>query len=263
MIMRFKVAKFIFLVILVELLALYYSWKFISKFGTNPTTVNITYSNKQIITKSGSKHISKIVTVILRNFELQENDVTLTVESILNVFPSIQILIICDGYPYPPLDLVFSNSTIKNIKLINLGLNLNTSYKDNYPLFQIKTKYVLFIPDSIRITSRQPIATMLNELMRVPDRIVTVSVASVKNTQCLNIDLNIKEWTLKYSIGKNESCDSISGKHITLVETSLLKKLPNVFLMPFPEAFYIQTVANNIKVNLNINLLLFTGLWGR
>lgn len=247
--MRIKFIKFTFLVVLVEILALYYSWKFISKFGTNTMTVNVTL-NKPI---KPNRHLSKIITVILRNFEIQENDVSLTVESILNLFPNIQIFVISDGSPYPPLDLINSNTSYKNVKFIDLSLNLNVPFKESYPLFNIKTKYVLFIPDAVRITNRQSITAMINENIKLRDRIVTAPVANIKNVQCLATDLNVKEWTLKYKVIKNDTCDSVSGRQIILIETQVLKRLPNAFMMPFPESLYIQTTALNIKVRKNKN----------
>lgn len=246
--MRFRVAKFSILIVLIEIIALYYSWKFITKFGSNNVSVNITL-NKPVIVRTGSRHVSKLVTVVIRNVELQENDVTLTVESIISIFPNIQIYIICNGYPYPPLEFSQTNSTYKNVKLFNLAVNLNVPFKDSYPLFQIKTKYALFIPDSVRFTTKQSIVTMLNEIVKAPDKIIATPISNDKNIQCVEVDLNVREWTLKYKIVRNDTCDSIVGRQAILVEVQVLKRLPNVFMLPFPEAFYIQTTAIGVKVS--------------
>lgn len=243
--MQMKFVKFTLFVVIVEILALYYSWKFISKFGTNNITLNVTLNKP--VTRTGNRHISKLITVILRNFDLQENDVRLTVESLLNVMPNVHVLILSDGVPYPPLDLHW-NTSCKNVKLINLSLNLNISFKESYPLFNIKTKYVLFIPDSVRFSNRQSITSLINESLRHRDVIVTSPVANIKNVQCVAVDLNVKEWTLKYRVVKNDTCNSIVGRQVILVETQMLRRLPNAFMMPFPEALYIQTASLGVKV---------------
>lgn len=244
--MRLNASKFIVLVIFVEILALYYSWKFISRFGTTNLNQNVTLSTK--VSKPNARQLGKFVTVVIRGFELQENDLLMTIESFVNLFPNINILIVCDELPYPPFELIFSNSTIKNVKLINLTPHLNVSFKEKYPLFQIKTKYALFLTDSIRISNRQAIVTMFNKILVSQDKILVSPVGSVKYVQCLKSTLLLKEWTLKYTHFDNITCDSILGKHVALVDVEILWKLPNVFMMPFPESLYIQTTAQNIKV---------------
>lgn len=245
--MRIRVAKVTFLVVFVNIIALYYSWRLISKYGNSITPIPIQVNNKPP-TKTINRHLSKSITFVLRNFELNENDVTLTVESILNVFPNIQILIVCDGTPYPPLELLFSNITTKNVRIVDLSYSLTVPFKDRHPILNIKTKYVLFIPDSSRVTSRQVVQAMVSELIKSPDKIVAVSYPNSRNVHCLLLDLNIKEWTLKYESIKNDTCDAIHGKHAFLIDTQLLKKCPDPFMQPFPDALYLQTTAQEVKV---------------
>lgn len=195
------------------------------------------------------KHLSKLITVVIRDFELHENDVTLTAQSFLNVFPNIQVFILYNDLPYPPLDITISNNTLPNVKLVNLSPNLRSSFSEHYPVFQIKTKYVLFVPDSTRITSRQSLQAMVNELIKQSANIVTAAINSYKKElKCLRLNVNIREWSLKYSFVKSFTCDAVSGKHVILVGTDLLMKLPNVFLLPFPQSFYIQTSILSQKV---------------
>lgn len=199
-------------------------------------------------TKSPTKHVSKLITLVLRQFELYENDVTSTVKSFINVFPSIQILVLFDSSPYPPLQLLFWNSKFKNIKLINLSSKVNVSYVDQYPLSHVKTKYVLFIPDSVRLPNRQTLQLLLSEIIKESDDIIVAPVGGRKHLNCLKVDLSIRAWMLQYSVIKNFTCDAVSGRHVTLLETDLLRKLPNAFLLPFPQSLYLQTAAINVKV---------------
>lgn len=65
---------------------------------------------------------------------------------------------------------------------------------------------------------------------------------------CISVDLKVKEWSLKFSRIQDTECDSVSGKHATVIETRLLRKLTDPFLLPFTDALYIQTAAIGSKV---------------
>lgn len=100
------------------------------------------------------RRLARLVTVVIRQFETFENDVAATVESILNSFPVIQILIVCDELPYPPLELNLSNSTSQNVRLVNLQPGFNKSFDERNPLFYVRTKFVLIVPDATRIANK-------------------------------------------------------------------------------------------------------------
>lgn len=101
------------------------------------------------------RRLARLVTVVIRQFETFENDVASTVESVLNLFPAIPILIVSNELPYPPLELDFGNDSMRNVKLITLQPDFNTSYDERSPLFYIRTKYVLFIPDASRLSTKE------------------------------------------------------------------------------------------------------------
>lgn len=101
--------------------------------------------------------LGHLVTIVIRQFEHFENDVAFMVESVLNSFPGIPILIVCDELPYPPLELDFANESMKNVKLISLKPEFNKSSEERNPLFYIRTKFVLFLPDATRLSNKQVI----------------------------------------------------------------------------------------------------------
>lgn len=111
------------------------------------------------------RRLARLVTVVIRQFETFENDVASTVESVLSFFPTIPILIVCNELPYPPLELNFANESMENVKLINLQSEFNKSYDDRNPLFYVRTKYVLFLPDASRLSTKQVI--QVSNLSRV------------------------------------------------------------------------------------------------
>ncbi|KAJ3637831.1 hypothetical protein MTP99_001257 [Tenebrio molitor] len=251
--MRIKFARLIaFVVVFVNIIVIYYSLRLFLSFGgfqayyTAPTI--------KTTTKSPLKHVSKLVTVIIREFESFENDVSATVQSFVNVFPNIQVIIIYDSLPYPPLDLNLKNSTTKNVKGINLSPSLKVPYIERYPVLQIKTKYVLFVPDATRISSRQNLQWMVAEISKQPESVLVVPTSNKRELECLRINVNVREWTLKYNSIKGNTCDAVVGKHLILMETELLRKLPEPFILPFPHSLYIQTAPLFVKVKILRNL---------
>lgn len=254
--MRIKLIDSIFFLYLVAFITITFIGLSFYVFSNTPKSIQKITAEES--TRIPINHISKMVTVIMREFELQENDVTLTVHSFLNTFPTMKILILYDEIPYPPLE-IWTNNSLPNVKFVQVAPSLKTAHMESYPLEEIKTQYVLFVPDSTRITSKQSLQIMLNELHKKPGTILAASIRSQKNlASCLLFDISIREWTLRYSkTNKKIDCGGIFGKHLMLVELTTLKKLVNAFLLPFPQSLYIQTAAFSIKVCKSILLLLF------
>ncbi|XP_035736950.1 fukutin-related protein-like isoform X1 [Vespa mandarinia] len=193
------------------------------------------------------RRLSRLVTIIIRQFESFENDVVSTVESVLNSFPTIPILIICDELPYPPLELHFENETLQNVKLITLQTDFNKTYEERNPMFYIRTKFVLFLPDASRISTKQILQNIIIQMSEFG--IVTVPVGKV-TLSCLTVNLKIKEWSLQFAHSSDMECDFVVGKHATMLEVKTLRKLSDPFLLPFPDALYIQTTAIGAKIHI-------------
>lgn len=246
--MRLKLIDSIFLLYLFVFITITFIGLSIYVFSDQYTMHEKLHSKEN--NKDSIKQINGLVTVIMREFELFENDVALTVHSFKNIFPKMPILILYDELPYPPLDITMPNNSLPNVRFVKLVPNLKTSFMESYPLNQIKTKYVLFIPDSTRTTSQQSLQIMISDLVKKPGGILAASVRSQRNVAtCLMLDINIREWTLRYSkTNRKIDCDGILGKHLLLIELATLKKLPNSFLLPFPQSLYIQTASLGLKV---------------
>ncbi|XP_057656196.1 ribitol 5-phosphate transferase FKRP isoform X1 [Diorhabda carinulata] len=244
----FKSFPFLIILIIIKILTFYYASRLFS--GLIQTNIEDKLMLPPV-SKSPKKHLSELVTVIIRDFELHENDVTLTSYSFINTFATMHVVIMYDELPYPPLDVTLTNNTLPYIKFVKLSPELKTSYIDQYSVSDIRSKYVLFVPDSTRITSRQSLQSMVNAIVKFPRSIVVAAVKNNKNTlECLRMSINIREWTLKYDLMKSMVCDAVSGKHVILLETTTLRMLSNAFLMPFPHSLYLQTAALKIKVNI-------------
>ncbi|KAG8226995.1 hypothetical protein J437_LFUL000300, partial [Ladona fulva] len=252
--MRIRIAKLSSIVIvLLNLLALIYIWKLLSIIGEDRNHTLSKNALKRIPPPNIDIHyLSKTITVVVRNFELFENDVVATIKSILVVFPYIHILIISDTSPYPPLNLDQLNATIsQNVKLISLELRITGSTEERNPLWHIKTKYVLFIPDSLRIHNEVSLQSMMLEMKKWPHNVVALPFPSTRKPHCFSINMNSREWTLHYESKPNSlECDAVEGKQLLLVEAETLRRLPNPFMLPLPDSLYLQTAAIGIKAHL-------------
>nr|CAD7439328.1 unnamed protein product [Timema bartmani] len=257
--MRIKWAKVVTLaVIILNLIGLYYIWKLLSY-------VNIDKHYDQLRSNTDSSlhneisHVVKDLTIVIRNFEYFENDIPETIQSLMSVFPKVPILIVSDILPYPPLNLKQLNKNGTFVKLINLSFNFNRLFEEKNPLFHIKTNFVLIIPDSTRISSKL-FNVMLKELKRQPDRLISTPFLNSKVRDCLKLKLELKEWYLEYILTRDSDlCDVVKGKQVILLETGTLRRLPDPFMLPFPEALYIQTSSKNIKVKFLHNQVLRDG----
>lgn len=254
--MRIRVAKLITLIVLLlNLSVLCCIWILFSR---NDEAQSI-QRNKSLISTpvpQTLKYIENSVTVIIRKSDFFENDITKTVDSILSILPNISVLIVSDVLPYPPLGI---SKSATNVKVINMQFQLGHSNQERNPLYYVRTKYVLFIPDATRILSENSLHSMIFELKRQPHNIVAAPFSSIKTVSCLNIHLKIREWIIQYDLSDGDLCDAVKGKHALLIESQMLKKLPEALMLPFPDALYIQTAAESIKVQLLQNTLFSDG----
>lgn len=202
-----------------------------------------------------SRHLSKLITVVFR-LEDYENDVANSVQSIVSVFPNMAVVVVCKTALYPPLPFSTTNETLRNVMVISPSFRLNASPRELDPLTYISTEYVLFMPDTTRV-SRRVLQQAMTQAVKNPDKPVAIGVGSAPPV-CHHISLWIVDWTLRYKKeANNELCDSVKGQHCLLVKTSLLRLLPDPFRLPFPETLYLQTAVRKIKVNYSfkINLI--------
>lgn len=248
--MRLKYAKLLtMLVFAVNVILLFYTWKwFLHSKSDNNTLANdgkfINIANKQTRIHSTNKHIKKAITIIFRDFYHFENDLHHSIDSILNLVPNIQILVIYEDEPYPPLSFVCNyTATHSNVKFINLNFDIRKTSKALSPLSQIRTKYVLFVPDSFRFGGRAIIQKMLTEIEKdsnvktAPTSFVTGLQTDDKtneNANLASIDRN------SYNIDANNDKSKSAGK--------LMNK--KILIIPF--ASNVKTMSNCCRINVNI-----------
>lgn len=154
--MRLRIVRAVLVLVLLGNIIV---WHRIWRLFTSQSTLHLLSPNVATNEPPQKLHrrLARFVTIVIRQFESFENDVASMVESVLNSFPTIPILIVCDELPYPPLDLDFANESMRNVRLISLQPDFNKSFQARNPLFYIRTKYVLFLPDATRLSTKQVI----------------------------------------------------------------------------------------------------------
>ncbi|VVD04671.1 unnamed protein product [Leptidea sinapis] len=193
-----------------------------------------------------TRHLSKLVTIVFRQYEEFENDIAESIQSLVALYPNIPIVVFSQSQQYPPFQFSVPNITLRNVKFVSLDFKLDASPRQLKPLSYISTEYVLFAPDSIRI-SRRVFQLALTTASKEPSLGVVIGVGST-HVVCQQVSWNYMEWTLQYSKdASGKLCDAVQGQHATLLKTSLLHTLPEPFLMPFPESLYLQTAVRKIK----------------
>ncbi|KAG4076969.1 hypothetical protein HA402_015956 [Bradysia odoriphaga] len=279
--MRLKYSKLCtFLIIAFNIFLCYYIWKlFIGKtIGKSMKFPNAYNAITPVTEKpkpkdriqSTNKHIKKTITIIFRDFYHFENDLKLSIESIVTLIPNVQILVIYDEEPYPPMDYLANYTVRNNVKLIRLGFDINKTAKLMSPIFQIRTKYVLILPDSVRLGGRSIIQKMLKEMgsvegrtesdsektgkkentVRGPKSMVVVPFSSnVREfSNCCSINIDFINWSIEYGVkNRSTNCDMFLQKHAIFIETATLKDMPDALSPPFPEFFYIQSKVSQVK----------------
>ncbi|XP_063703919.1 ribitol 5-phosphate transferase FKRP [Culicoides brevitarsis] len=287
--MRIKYTRlFIFSFVFLNMFVFYYTWKYLlttkivnsltAASYSQPSIFNLTSHNlnsnskQQLAPKPNdkqvaSKHIKSTITVVFRGFFHFDNDLAASIQSILNVIPSMKVFLIYDEIPYPPLDVFNSTSLKDKVRLFTLDQRLDKNSVEMSPLDYIKTPYTLLMPDSVRLNARSTLQKILREInlieTKTPNnkkRIFVVPFASNNKHEslCSAIAMDLPNWTLEFSginVNKKDNnnnqqhCDMFIQKHALILETSSLKAIPNAMTSPFPELFYIRAKSENFTLH--------------
>ncbi|XP_040168799.1 fukutin-related protein [Anopheles arabiensis] len=263
-------------------------------------------------------YLRKSITFVFRDFYDFDNDLLQSIGSVTALIPGVSVFVIAPELPYPPLDIFnpvpapatggggnqsgraaaggptpawFTEGS--NVRFFHLAYDVTKTLKDTFPVLHVSTRYVLFMPDSVRLTGRGLLSRMLREIdtpsgselllqqhqhlllkqnghggiggaggggggggasfdvNRKPERrIVAVPFGSNAKgaANCVQLQLDLPNWTLEYVTGnETERCDMFKQKHAILVETELLREMPDALASPFPDVFYIQAKLAGVK----------------
>lgn len=204
-------------------------------------------------TKTPVTNSLKDLVVIIREFESFDNDVSETVDSVLNACGGVcKIFVVSDEAVYPPLQLPRQVSSL----VLNPGL---LHHAPDFRTFLNGPKYVLILPDGARCSSSSQLLDLIHLLETGDWQVVAVGVGGSPLT-CHRYTLDIQAWTLSIAPApQSEACDAISGRAALLMRTTSLLQLTHPLSRPVALSVGIQGVAHEWKVHVSRGGLLGEG----
>lgn len=237
---KYKIYVLTFL-LLIFFLCVYLNQQF-GFFPIAPITVAPTSSGRI------TRHLSKLITVIFRQYDEFENDITDSVRSFASTFPNMPVFVVGDSTPYPPFPFSAPNETLKNVRVISLELRLNATPEELNILSHVNTDFVLLAPDGVRVSRR--VLQHAISTAALSKNAIAIGITGSK-IFCQFIDWRYADWTISYRKDTAAAiCDAVHGPHALLIRTSLLRTLPEPFGMPLPEMLYLQTAVRDSKVQI-------------
>ncbi|XP_078697231.1 ribitol 5-phosphate transferase FKRP-like [Branchiostoma floridae x Branchiostoma belcheri] len=202
----------------------------------------------KVMERAMSSSFSDRVTVVIREFEDFENQVAETVKSILHLDEYISIIIVVDKAPYPPLTLPEDG----DVKVISMKTSLDRHPNVSCPERFVDTEFVFLVPDGTILTSPKQVEKVLSVFhsRRGDVRMVAAKVGGEMTSQCFDMDVNLKQWTLTYMQGgaAQDTCNGLDGSHIILMRTADFHSLSRPYHRPFPQSLFIQTALRGWKL---------------
>lgn len=270
---RLKCTKLItVLVFLVNVILLFYTWKwFLSNESNNDAS---TVSSSKLVNGANrqkdktNRHIKKAITIIFRDFYHFENDLQHSIENILNLVPSIQILVCYEDEIYPPLSFVANYTTTHpNVKFINLNFDIRKTFRAQSPLLQIKTGHVLFVPDSFRFKKDHKDKIRSSFFQKI---LLEIEKESIKNNVVSatdSVDVKKSDNNLVGSVtaeedqntslqqGDNIDFTTINDKNKVSGKATNRKRIAQTHsskILVIPFASNVNTMSNCCRINIDI-----------
>ncbi|XP_074023318.1 ribitol 5-phosphate transferase FKRP [Numenius arquata] len=170
------------------------------------------------------------ITVLLRDFEDFENDLAGTARSFASL-PA-PVLVAAEVAPYPPVPLP-----------AGVRLLLLRPVADRPPVhleLHVHTRHVALVPDGTRAVPGL-LERMRDALEEGPgDTRLAVAPVGTVPLRCLELRVEPRAWTARYSPGEAGLCGAVEGTAVLLLRTRDLFALPFPLARPVPTAIFIQ-----------------------
>uniref|UniRef100_A0A8D0CFZ3 Ribitol-5-phosphate transferase n=1 Tax=Salvator merianae TaxID=96440 RepID=A0A8D0CFZ3_SALMN len=181
------------------------------------------------------------VTVLIREFEDFENYVPNVVRGFIKQRPWLPVVVVADRLPYPPLVL----PAAPNVQLMVLKPAPDKPAQVFRPEAYVKTEYVVLVPDGVKVDPTSQLEQMLEEFQVSQGKaeMVAVPVQSLSPLQCLNLRVNLREWTAEYTAvpPPGKLCTALKGDAVLLLRTRDLFNLSLPLAKPLLTSLFIQT----------------------
>lgn len=215
--------------------------------------------------KNKNTELHDLVTFVLVDFEAFENDITNTVDDLCSQTKGINVLLITDRPPYPPIQFKRSAKDC-HIKIVTTSMDPRKNLIETRPEYFIDTEYLIIIPDSTRISPKLLFSSL--KISHVYEKqIIAIPVIHSNDLidyfyHCYSLNFDVRRWTLKYEILKNEhrKCDALDGEFAFLIKNEDLMQFNQPFIKPFPLSLYIQAKLKKFEIIIDEDIKFYKGL---
>lgn len=192
------------------------------------------------------------LTIVYQDFDILNNVMKETVDGVARNFSDLDVLVVSRTLPYPPLNI----AERRNIKLVALTSELKQTLNNSRPELNIRTNYVLFLPDGVSISYefKKKLQQKLREKSIVEKPFVFVLPIKRSKYTCHGLTVDYKTWTVQIGdtiqVEDNDEihrCGYVTGEHGLLFRTQDLYHLSDPFLVPSFISLYIQLSVINLE----------------
>ncbi|NXX23180.1 FKRP protein, partial [Podargus strigoides] len=192
------------------------------------------------------------ITVLLADFDDFENDVVGTSRSFASL-PAPVLVVTAEAAPYPPLPLP------PGVRLLALRPLPERPPPLGRPELHVRTRHVALVPDGAR--AAPGLLERMRDALEEEDedgdgdngggdvRVVALPVGPTP-PRCLELRVEVREWTARYSPGTPVFCGALEGAAVLLLRTRDLFALPFPFTQPLPTAIFIQAAVRRWRLRL-------------
>nr|XP_021405430.1 fukutin-related protein [Lonchura striata domestica] len=166
------------------------------------------------------------VTVILLEFDGPEHDVAATARSFA-ALPGVAVLVASETPPYPPAPLPAGAAA--------LPLRPEPHLPPPRPELAVRTRHVALVPDGAR--AAPGLLRRMRDALETGTAKVVAAAAGQRRPRCLELELDVKAWTARYSYAERRSdrrgelCGALDD-----APAVLLLRTRDLFSLPFPLA---------------------------
>lgn len=185
--------------------------------------------------------------VIIREFEEYDNDVSQTVHHIHEVLGiHVPIYIVTDKRTYPPLNI--SNDHIRGTFVLDFEMD-RKRITDAEILDAITSDLIIFVPDGARIQNKTVFNRLIDDFNLAKFSKAFALKTNINGLKCPGMHINLQRWrmTITDFDGSEGLCDYIEGDQAILLRTETLSELPSPWTIPLTKSLYMQFVIRRWK----------------
>lgn len=147
----------------------------------------------------------------------------------------------------------FPTSWNNSVKILHTDVDLMDPLQSRTILDQIQTDYVFLSGDFPKRVLLNDVKKVLRSLKRYKEDLLIIPYDK-ESVKCLSVKLTLREWTISYQRVDSDICAAVSGRFVLLTRANTLRKIKDPWLLPFPDALFLQSLAAGMKIRILKNV---------